>query len=191
MFILPRTIRNQGAAERVVQTLKCMLTANVAGAMHDWPSMLPTLRMEYMQRRHSTTGYSPNELVFATEAPLPPPVGELHWTARTGAIIPDVLVRSGPLTQTPGHYLRTAHSVPKSHIIKYMIAYCKLSAITLSARLPSLCVGQGGEELAVGDLAYLLTKIDGFKTTVNSPFVVCELFEWHAELRTSGALHGQ
>ena len=46
MFILPRTIRNQSAAERVVQTLKCMLTAKVAGAMHDWRSMLPTLRME-------------------------------------------------------------------------------------------------------------------------------------------------
>ena len=92
--------QSNGAAERVVQTLKSMLAAKVAGAMHDWRSMLPTLRMEYMQRRHSTTGYSPNELVFATEVRLPPPVGELHWVARTAAISPDV-VPSGPLTQTP------------------------------------------------------------------------------------------
>ena len=70
--------QSNGAAERVVQTLTSMLAAKVAGAMHDWRSMLPALRMEYMQRRHSTTGYSPNELVFATEVRLPPPVGELH-----------------------------------------------------------------------------------------------------------------
>ena len=42
-----------------------------------------------------------------------------------------------------------------------------------------------------GDLAYLLTKTGGFKTTVNGPFVICELSEWHAELRISGAVHGQ
>ena len=37
--------QSNGAAERVVQTLKSMLAAKVAGAMHDWRSMLPTLRM--------------------------------------------------------------------------------------------------------------------------------------------------
>ena len=62
-----------------------MLAAKIAGAMHDWRSMLPTLRMEYMQRRHSVTGHSPNELVFATEVRLPPPVGELHWAAQTAS----------------------------------------------------------------------------------------------------------
>ena len=51
-------------------------------------------------------------------------------------------------------------------------------------------LGKGGRKLAVGDLAYLLMKIDGFKTTVKGPFLVCELSEWHAELRTSGAVQG-
>ena len=46
--------------------------AKFAGAMHDWRSMLPTLRMESMQRRHSVTGYSRNELLFATEFRLSP-----------------------------------------------------------------------------------------------------------------------
>ena len=50
------------------------------------------------------SGYSPNELVFATEVRLPPPVGELHWVARTAAVSPDV-VPSGPLRQTPESYL--------------------------------------------------------------------------------------
>ena len=45
--------------------------------------------------------------------------------------------------------------------------------------------GKGGRKLAVGDLAYLLTKTEGFKTKVNGPFVVCALSEWHVELRTS------
>ena len=127
--------QSNGAAERVVQTLKSMLASKVAGAMHYWRSMLPTLRMEYMQRRHSTTGYSPNELVFATEVRIPPPVGELHWVARTAAVSPDV-VPSGPLTQTPESYLRTPHSVPKGSTIKCTIALCKLSAEILNARLP-------------------------------------------------------
>ena len=58
-----------------------------------------------MQRRHSTIGYSPNELVFATVVRLPPTVGEQHWAARTAVISPDVLVPSGPITKTPGNYL--------------------------------------------------------------------------------------
>ena len=66
MFILPRTIHPQpnGAAERVFQTLKRMLADKVAGTMHTWRSIMPTLRMEYIQCRHSTAGYSPNELVL-------------------------------------------------------------------------------------------------------------------------------
>ena len=52
-------------------------------------------------------------------------------------------------------------------------------------------LGKGGRKLAVGDLAYLLTKTEGFKTKVNGPFVVCALSERHVELRTSGAVHGQ
>ena len=35
--------------ERLVATLKSILAANVAGATHDWPSLLAQVRMEYMQ----------------------------------------------------------------------------------------------------------------------------------------------
>ena len=52
-------------------------------------------------------------------------------------------------------------------------------------------LGNGGRKLAVGDLAYLLTKTEGFKTKVNGPFVACAISECHVELRTSGAVHGQ
>ena len=54
--------------------------------MHNWPSLLPQLRMEYMQRRHAVTGYSPDDLAFATPVRLPPPVGPLNWEASAAPI---------------------------------------------------------------------------------------------------------
>ena len=58
-----------------MRTMKNMLAAKVAGAVHDWTALLPQTRMEYMQRRHSVTGYSPNELALAYRPRLPPPLG--------------------------------------------------------------------------------------------------------------------
>ena len=131
-----------------------------------------------MQRRHSTTGYSPNELVFATEVWLPPPVGELHWAVRTAAVSPDVLVPSGPITQTPGNYLEDCSQ--RAQELCIAVHDRILQAQRQTSHRSAL--GRGVRKLAVGVLAYLLTKTDGFKTTVNSPFVVSELSEWHAEL---------
>ena len=54
--------QSTSAVERLARTLKDMLAAK-SGATHDWAALLPQLRMEYMQRRHSVTGYSPSELV--------------------------------------------------------------------------------------------------------------------------------
>jgi hypothetical protein len=48
-----------------------------------------------------------------------------------------------------------------------------------------------GRALAVGDLAYLLTKKSETKTDVGGPFVVCDVSDWHVELRTSNAVQGQ
>ena len=59
--------------------MKSVLASKVAGATHDYPALLPQVRMEYMQRRHATTGHSPNDLVYATAICLPPAVGPLQW----------------------------------------------------------------------------------------------------------------
>jgi transposase InsO family protein len=40
--------QSNGAAERLVATVKSILAAKVAGAVHDWPALLPQIRMEYM-----------------------------------------------------------------------------------------------------------------------------------------------
>jgi hypothetical protein len=64
-----------------------MLAAKVAGAVHNWPALLPQIRMEYMQREQSTTGYSPNRLVFCTMPRQPPPLGALRWDARAASVV--------------------------------------------------------------------------------------------------------
>ena len=60
--------------------MKDVLAAKNAGAAHDWAALLPQLRMEYMQRRHSVTGSSPRELVHGHPLRLrmPPPVRPNH-----------------------------------------------------------------------------------------------------------------
>ena len=71
--------QSNGAVERLVRTMKSILSAKVATAVRSWPALLPQVRAEYMARVHSTTGFSPNELVFASPVKLPAPVGALHW----------------------------------------------------------------------------------------------------------------
>ena len=39
-------LQSNGAVERLVRTMKDMLTAKIAGATHDWAALLPQLRME-------------------------------------------------------------------------------------------------------------------------------------------------
>jgi transposase InsO family protein len=79
--------QSNGAAERLVRTLKEMLTAKAVSLAGHWPSLLPTLRMEYMHRAHSTTKCSPNDLLFAISPKLPPPVGALHWTPQVASLL--------------------------------------------------------------------------------------------------------
>jgi transposase InsO family protein len=60
--------QSNGAAERLARTLKEMLTATAVSSAGHWPSLLPTLRMEYMQRVHSTTKCSPNDFFICCSA---------------------------------------------------------------------------------------------------------------------------
>jgi transposase InsO family protein len=77
--------QSNGAAERLVRTVKTILVAKIGNGHHDWPALLQQLRMEYMQRRHTVTGYSPNYLAYAHTLCLPPPIGQLAWTATTAS----------------------------------------------------------------------------------------------------------
>lgn len=77
--------QSNGAADRLVATMKSILSSKMAGAARDWPALLPQIRMEYMQRVHPTTGYSPNHMVYATTPRLPPPELGLAWDSRSAS----------------------------------------------------------------------------------------------------------
>ena len=66
--------------------MKDMLAAKIAGATHDWAALLPQLHMEYIQRRHSVTGYSSSELVHVHPLRLPPLVGPNHPPVSVAAV---------------------------------------------------------------------------------------------------------
>jgi succinate dehydrogenase hydrophobic anchor subunit len=63
-----------GAVDRLVRTFKEVLTAKAA-SVHDWVALVPQIRAEYMLRRHTSTWYSLNELIFERPVRLPPPRG--------------------------------------------------------------------------------------------------------------------
>ena len=66
-----------------------VLVAKLSGATHDWRSLLPTIHLEYMQSLHTFTGFTPNELVFATQVRLPPRSENLqYWSLCNGPQLP-------------------------------------------------------------------------------------------------------
>ena len=64
-----------GAAERLVGTLKDMLTKYINDHIQHWPMVLPTLRNQYMHRVHSATNIAPIEYLLGFKPQLPLPVG--------------------------------------------------------------------------------------------------------------------
>ena len=127
-----------------------MLAAKVAGAVHDWPSLLPQLRMEYMQRRHSVTGYSPNELTYAHRLRLPPPVR-----------LPDVAPRvaSAEFANPEQQYIHERDERTESmcarvydNILNAQERNKQQQLQLLAGRKPGR-----GRKLHAGDLAYVVT----------------------------------
>ena len=175
--------------------LRCTHRHKVAGAVHDWPSLLPQIRMEYMQRVHSATGCSPNHLVSATKLRLPPAVGALRWDARaaTAAAASDPAA-PGTSSVSPGH---TNHLASRDECARslYSEAYDRIlarqhrHAAQQHARRSQR--RKGGKELKVGDLAYLLTRSGGFKPKVAEPFVVLGISDHTVELRPTALVEGQ
>jgi hypothetical protein len=185
--------QSNGAAERLVATIKSMLAAKVAGAVHNWPALLPQIRMECMQRVHTTTSYSPNRLVFCTTPRLPPPVGALRWDARAASVVVAASTSAPPSSEsTPDFYLAfrdetstTLLSTAYDRILaRQQVHACQQRARRERRR-------KGGKRLVVGDLAYLLTRTGGFKPDVKGQFVVVAISDTRVSLRTTALVEGQ
>jgi hypothetical protein len=75
----PLNPKANSAVERLVLTMKNILHAKVANAVYNWPALPPQVQGDYMARVHRVTGFSPNDLVYATKVRRAAPIGDLHW----------------------------------------------------------------------------------------------------------------
>ncbi len=67
----PYRPQSDGMPERFNRTLLSLLSMFVSQCGSDWEDHLPYAMAAYRSSVHSTTGYSPNFMVFARELPLP------------------------------------------------------------------------------------------------------------------------
>lgn len=178
--------QSNGAAERLVRTMKTILAAKVAGAVHDWRALLPQIQAEYMGRSHASTGVSPNELVYAHKIYLPPPVGALQPRARTAA----QTVEEKYLEQRSDRYDALVEAA-LSRLCAAQDRNLERQKVLLQSKAPA----RPPRQLRVGDLAYLKVP-KGRKTAVRGPFVVTALshtnsHESTVNLQTTGRVEGQ
>ena len=185
--------QSNGAVERLVRTMKTMLAAKVAGAVHDWPRLLPQLRMEYMQRRHSVTKYSPNELVVAHRLKLPPPVGSQDTTPLVASMTLDFEVAPEPDDNyVRGRDARSEHMVARvyDNILRAQQRNKEQQMRPLEQRQ----LRRGRRlKLQPGDLAYVLeaASTDVKRNKVSGPFVVEDISGGQVYLRTTQSVPGQ
>jgi transposase InsO family protein len=69
--------KGNGAAERLVQSLKKMLRAWVNQHTQHWVQLLPHARGAYMRRVHATTGVAPMHFLYACQPELLLPLGDV------------------------------------------------------------------------------------------------------------------
>jgi hypothetical protein len=181
-----RHAQSNGAAERLVRTLKEMLTAQAVSSAGHWPSLLLTLRTEYMQRLHSTTRCSPNDLLSAIPPKLPPPAGALHWTPQVAS-----LLSSAPVT----HRDQAAQHVHHEDLVlkvRNNILDAQRRTLPFQAHRLASKRRRVGKPLKIGYLAYCVEPGGkSFKAKALGPNVVDKIAGQTVWLRTTAAVHGQ
>lgn len=127
-----------GAVERLVRTFKAVLAAKTAG-VHGWEALMPQIQAEYMQRKHTSTGYSPNELIFARPIKLPMPMGDLASGADNMAAAAQM---PSPLRLTSINRSRSQHV--RRLLRKPATASCRRSSAMCNSSKRGCCLRGGG-----------------------------------------------
>src|SRR5437868_1075523 len=70
IFSSPYHPQTNGMVERLNRTL-CSSLAKVKEKDEDWDIHIPTILFAYRTKRHTTTGYTPFQLVYGRQAILP------------------------------------------------------------------------------------------------------------------------
>jgi len=84
-FITPYRPKANGLCERTNQTIENIVMCMVGEDRHEWDEALPYALMAYRATPHSTTGFSPNMLVYGRENNFPP---DIVYGRTTGQAIP-------------------------------------------------------------------------------------------------------
>ena len=178
-----------GAVERLVRTMKEILAAKVTGAMHDWPAVMPQVRAEYMDRLHSSTGFSPNQLVYTTPVRLPPPVGGVTW----GPVADAPGSADTPLSRHASEFRARRAEQQRAFVdaaYSRILGKQRVNRDQQARRLAAKRRRGGRKLLRVGDLAYLLQK-HGLKQKALGPYVVVDIKQDTVSLRTTERVAGQ
>jgi hypothetical protein len=148
--------QSNNLVERLRASVKSTLAAKVAGEVHNWPALLPRMRIENVQRMHSAPGYSPNRMVFCTAPRLPLPVVGLRWDARAASVgaAASASVAVAPIADsTPDAYLGSRDELTQSLFstaYDYVLARQHKHESQQRARRAGLRKGE--KPLQVGDL---------------------------------------
>ena len=131
-----------GACERLVGTLKRMLSKMIGNHETSWPQVLPHVRAAYMRRIHRATGFSPMQMLtgFFAEPLLPlgdllsdimPQVASLTVSAQSAARLSSLSLSASAT------HLRTEIDVVTPSDTAWMNYYASVNATTLAADLES------------------------------------------------------
>jgi hypothetical protein len=150
--------QSNGVVERLNQTVKTMLKAHHKDHPRDWAAQLPHMRQAYMNRKHSATNHSPNQMLYGFAPRLPVAVHD-GLVAALG-LTPDEHVRD--LRDRKFFMNHRAH----------MALLCQQHR-NMHARLERKC---SPPDLQVGDLVWEIVQPDSpLHTATKGPFRVVHL----------------
>ncbi|MES9883153.1 MAG: RNase H-like domain-containing protein [Sedimenticola sp.] len=123
-----------GVVERFNRTLTSMLTMYCETEQHKWDTYLQQVMMAYRASRHTTTGFTPNRLVFGREVTLP-------LTAMIGTPVAEPSAENvDAYVDNLSHGLEGSHDVARKALKSH--AVYRKRHYDLKAKHRSLTVGQ-------------------------------------------------
>ena len=124
-----------GACERLVGTLKRMLSKMIGNHETSWPSVLPHVRAAYMRRIHRATGFSPMQMLTGFSAEPLLPLGDLLSNITPQASTVTAARQESSVLSAASTHLRTDIDVVTPLDTSWMNYYASVNAATVPADL--------------------------------------------------------
>jgi hypothetical protein len=155
---------SNGAAERLVQTVKIMLIKHFNDHPYQWTDKLPFVQHAYMRSPHSALkGLAPFEMLYAYLPKLPLAVG-------------DVLACNAVIDMTPQQYFQHAVDVREQRQKQISLILEQKMHKNIMARQKQLLKKRKTSQIKIGDLVMELPPSPGpLCTNLKGPFLVVDL----------------